>query len=395
MMQTRKHIAMIGFSTPSHVYPSLAVIRELVRRGHRVSYAIGDGLAGLVEPTGVELVTHPSTLPGDDGKWPGDAAVMIGRRLVLDEAIRVLPRLVERYSGDPPDLLLYDLGALAAPVLSARYGIPAVQLSPAAVGWEGFEQDNAVDLRALRTSPAGQEFHGAYTAWLRENGIERDAWEWMADVKHTLALIPRAMQPHADRVRSNVRFVGPCLDPERLADQSWTPPPERGRRVLLVSLGTVYNDRTDLFRACLDAFADSDWHLVMALGKRIDPADLGPIPTYAEVHQTVPQLAVLTAASAFVTHAGMGGCSESLWFGVPTVAIPLAADQFANAAMLESLGVGRQLPADAADPAALRRAVESVAGSAEVAARLADLRVAVRADAGAGVAADAVESFLN
>jgi MGT family glycosyltransferase len=115
-------------------------------------------------------------------------------------------------------------------------------------------------------------------------------------------------------------------------------------RVLLVSFGTAFNDQLDVYRACLDAFADSDWHVVLAVGQHIDPADLGPIPAGFEVHRSVQQLAVLAVASAFITHAGMGGCTESLWFGVPTVAIPQAADQFGNAATLEQLGVGRHPP---------------------------------------------------
>jgi UDP:flavonoid glycosyltransferase YjiC (YdhE family) len=41
---------------------------------------------------------------------------------------------------------------------------------------------------------------------------------------------------------------------------------------------------------------------------------------------------VLKHASVFITHAGMGGAVESLWFGVPTVVIPRAVDQFANTA---------------------------------------------------------------
>ena len=38
--------------------------------------------------------------------------------------------------------------------------------------------------------------------------------------------------------------------------------------------------------------------------------------------RTQPQLDVLDHADVFVTHAGMGSAAESLWFGVPTVAIP-------------------------------------------------------------------------
>jgi UDP:flavonoid glycosyltransferase YjiC (YdhE family) len=122
--------------------------------------------------------------------------------------------------------------------------------------------------------------------------------------------------------------------------------------------------------------------VVLAVGQHIDPADLGPIPAGFEVHCSVPQLAVLAVASAFITHAGMGGCTESLWFGVPTVAIPQAADQFGNAATLEQLGVGRHLPAEEVTAAALRSAVDSVAGSVDVAARLAEIRALVRKQGG-------------
>ncbi|WP_405144126.1 glycosyl transferase [Sphaerisporangium sp. NBC_01403] len=391
-MRTREHIAMIGCTAPSHIYPSLGVIRELVSRGHRVSYAVGENLAGLVEPTGAEVVPHPSLLPTGDESWPDDPASAM--RVFLDEAIAVLPRLVERYDDDRPGLLLYDIGGLPAPVLAVRYGIPAVQLSPTYVAWDGYEDDLAETLHAIRTSDSGRSYHAAYNAWLRQNGIERDTWDWLTNPEHILCLIPRAMQPNAGRVPPNVRFVGPCLDPDRLADASWTPP-EKGERVLLVSFGTAYTDQLDVYRACIEGFADSDWHVVLAVGKRVDLADLGPIPQGIEVHRTVPQLAVLAEASAFVTHAGMGGCAESLWFGVPTVAIPQAVDQFGNAATLEELGVGRHLPAEEVTAATLRAAVESVAGSAEVGARLAEIRTSVRAHGGVHRAADAVESYLR
>ncbi|MEV4745852.1 macrolide family glycosyltransferase [Streptosporangium sp. NPDC049248] len=391
-MRTREHIAMIGCTAPSHIYPSLAVIAELVSRGHRVSYAVGEALTGLVEPTGAEIVAHPSLLPTSEADWPDDPASAM--HVFLDEAIAVLPHLIDRYDDDRPDLLLHDIGGLPAPVLAVRYGIPAVQLSPTLVAWDGYEQDLAEPLDAMRTSESGERYHTALTAWLRDNGIERDAWDWQSRPDHALSLIPRAMQPNADRVPSNVRFVGPCLSPRRLAETGWTPP-AGGRRVLLVSFGTTYNDRLDIYRACLEGFAGSDWHVVLAVGGRVDPADLGPLPDGFEVHRTVPQLAVLAEASAFITHAGMGGCVESLWFGVPTVAIPQAVDQFGNAAMLEQLGVGRHLPTEEVTSATLRSTVEEVAGSAEVAARLAEIRATVRADGGVDRAAQAVESFLS
>ncbi|MCM3923397.1 UDP glycosyltransferase [Frankia sp. AiPs1] len=392
-MRTPRHIAMIGCTTPSHVYPSLGVIAELVRRGHRVSYAIGDRLAGLITPTGAEPVTFTSTLPAEDGDWPDNPAAELATQMFLTEGIATLPLLAEHYRDDRPDLLIHDIGAQAARVLGANWDVPAVLLSPTWVAWAGFEQQHGAGLEAMRTSVPGKEYHEACTAWLAANGIDRDAWDWMGEQQPIISLIPPVLQPLFDQVRPGVQFVGPCLDPARLAEQTWTAPDD-GRRVLLVSLGTLFNDRPDILRAAAEAFADTDWQVVMAIGQRVDPACLGPLPANVEAHRSVPQLAVLAAASAFITHAGMGSCVEALYFGVPTVAIPLAAEQFGNAAILTALGVGQLLPAEQVRPALLRGAVEAVASSPAIAGRLATIRATVRAHGGVAAAADAIESHL-
>ncbi|WP_103335617.1 macrolide family glycosyltransferase [Amycolatopsis sp. CA-126428] len=388
----RKHIVMVGCTAPSHIYPSLGVLSELVRRGHRVSYVVGAPLASLVAPTGAEVVEHPTTFPlGEAAVWPDDPADAM--RVFLDEAIAVHPLLTARFDTDRPDLVLYDIGGLGAPLLGARYGVPAVQLSPTLVAWEGYDEDMASVMEPIKTSPSGVDYAATLSRWLSSHGVQADPWKWLGHPARVLSLIPRAMQPEAGRVGPHVRFVGPCLDPARLADRSWTPPAS-GRRVLLVSFGTAFNDQLPVYQACVSAFA-SDWHVVISLGKHVSPAALGPLPGSVEVHKSVPQLAVLEAASAFITHAGMGGATEALWFGVPTVAIPQAADQFGNAAQLEALGVGRHLPADSVTASSLREAVEDVSSSASVASRLAELKAEIRGHGGVSFAADAVESYLE
>lgn len=386
-MRARKHIAMIGTTAPSHIYPSLAVIRELVERGHRVSYSVGSVQAHLVQPTGADLITYESNLPQSDSGWSGDIGTSM--RIFLDEGIATLPQLVNYFDNDRPDVVLYDIGGHPGPILGARYGVPAVQLSPAFVAWDTFEEDNAEFYEALRESESGKAYFSTFTNWLRANGIEKDADQHTPE--QILALIPRAMQPNAERVPDTVQFVGPCLDPSRLA-ADWAPP-RSDSKVLLVSFGTSYNEQLPVYRACIEAFGDTEWHVVMAIGKRVGPADLGQLPDNIEVHESVPQLAVLDHASAFVTHAGMGGCTESLWFGVPTIAIPQAVDQFANAAMLEAIGVGRHLPADGVSAESLHQAVSHVDGSQDVRSALDRIRAEVRANGGVAKAADAVEAF--
>ncbi|MCJ0892417.1 macrolide family glycosyltransferase [Rhodococcus sp. ARC_M5] len=379
------HIAMIGTTAPSHIYPSLAVIAELVRRGHRVTYAVGESLRHLVEPAGVEVVSFTSILPDGESSWPDDPAAAM--QVFLDEAIESFPILTAFYDDDQPDLFLYDIGGMTAPVLGVRYGVPAVQLSPTYVAWDGYAEDLGDGMTSIRESPTGVVYRDTYAHWLRENDIDADPWEWITYPAHCLSLIPKVMQPNADRVAETVQFVGPCLDPVRLNDRSWTAP---DGPLLYISFGTGYNERPEFYRLCIEAFGNTDWHVVISIGRRVDPAALGALPANIEVHEHVPQLAVLDSATVFITHAGMGGCTEALWFGVPTVAIPQAVDQFGNAAMLAELGVGVHLEFEKVTAASLADAVAKARGSAS---RATEVSAEVRAHGGVDQAADAVEAF--
>ena len=124
------HLVMGGVTAPSHVYPGLALISELVSRGHRVSYVVGERLAELVAPTGADVVAHPSLLPDSTANWPDDIGTAM--QLFLDEAICMLGPLLDRV--ERPDAALYDIGGFAGRVAAVRWGVPAVQLSPDVCG---------------------------------------------------------------------------------------------------------------------------------------------------------------------------------------------------------------------------------------------------------------------
>lgn len=390
-MSAPAHIAMVGSTAPSHVTPSLPLFRELVRRGHRITYAIGSSLAPMVAATGATPLEHPSLLPTSDGDWGDD--VVAGMTLFLDEGISVLPRLLPAFAADPPAVVLHDIGGLAGPVIAHRLGAPAVQLSPTFVAWEGYEEDMAEQIAVLRASEGGRRYYARFGAWLAEHGVALHPDDLLARPSRGFALIPRVLQPNAERVGPAFRFVGPCID-EKAEGSGWRPGAGDGRPLLYVAFGTAYNDQLPIYRAVAERFGGGDWRVVMAVGERIDPAMLGSVPGDVEVHRWVDQMAVLEQASVFVTHAGMGSTMQSLWHGVPTVAVPQAVDQFANAQRLADIGAGRHLPAEDATPDALEEAVRSVAADPGIAARVADLRAEVRASGGAAHAADAVEDLL-
>ncbi|WP_354644209.1 macrolide family glycosyltransferase [Kitasatospora camelliae] len=389
------HIAMVSIPAHGHVNPSLEVIRELVARGHRVSYCNDPSFARTIESTGARLVPYDTVLPlGEDpGEWPeGPVAI---QELFLDDAVAMLPALQRAFEGDRPDLVLYDIAGYAGRLVAEGWGVPAVQLSPTFVAWEGYEQDLAEMLDAVRTGPGGPEHHRRFADWLADNGAAvRDPQEFTGRPARSLALVPRVLQPNADRVDpERYTFLGPCFG-DRSHQGDWTRP-EGAERVLLVSLGSAFTRQPAFYRACLRAFGDlPGWHVVLQIGWHTDPAELGPVPANVEVHPWVPQLAVLEQADAFVTHAGMGGTAEGLSCGLPMIAVPQAADQFANADRLVELGVGRRLDTEQATAEELRKALLELTADPAVAPRLAAIRRELREEGGTTRAADLIEAHL-
>ncbi|MGW2595567.1 macrolide family glycosyltransferase [Streptomyces sp. NPDC001515] len=391
MSRHRAHIAVIGIPAVSHVLPSLEVVRELVARGHRVTYANGPEVADRIEATGAALVPYRSVLPVADNTWPDDPIAAMG--LFLDDAVQALPQLRAFYDEDPADLYLYDIGAYAGRALAESQKRSLMQLSPTFVGWEGYEEQVAAHLWAL---PGADAYRERFTGWLARCGASTTAMDaFCGRPADTLALIPRAMQPHGDDVDTDtVTFVGPCFG-GRAEGQEWTRPAS-AQRVLLVSLGSAYTDRPEFYRRCLAAFGGlPGWHVVLQAGRHTDRAALGPIPDNVEVHSWVPQLAILEQADAFVTHAGMGGSSEGLYTGTPMIAVPQATDQFMNADRLVELGVARRIDTEDATADALRTALTALVDDPAVAARSRRLRAEVRSEGGTHRAADLIEHMLG
>ncbi|MEU1214139.1 macrolide family glycosyltransferase [Streptomyces sp. NPDC005790] len=391
MSPRRTHIAMIGVPAVSHVLPSLEILRELVVRGHRVTYANDPAVADLITATGAEFVPYGSVLPVADNDWPDDPIAAMD--LFLDDAVQALPQLRAAYDRDPADLYLYDIGAYAARALAESQGRPVLQLSPTFVAWDGYDEDMAAPLWAL---PGADAYRAKFARWLAGSGASTtDVDTFSGRPVRALAMIPRAMQPHADQVDTGaVTFVGPCFG-SRADRGTWTRPAGVGK-VLLISLGSAYTNQPEFYRRCLEAYGDlAGWHVVLQIGKHTDPDELGDVPGNVEVHSWVPQLTILEQADAFVTHAGMGGSSEGLYAGVPMIAVPQGAEQFMNADRLVELGVARRIDTADATADALRTALTELVADPDVARRSARLRAEARAEGGTGRAAGLVEEMLG
>ncbi|MFJ8955657.1 macrolide-inactivating glycosyltransferase [Streptomyces sp. NPDC102384] len=400
----RAHIAMFSIAAHGHVNPSLEVIRELVARGYRVTYAIPHLFEEKIAETGAEPVLYRTTLPGpDDDPAAWGTTLLDNVEPFLNDAIQALPQLIEAYEGNGetegvgvPDLVIHDITSYPAGVLAHRWGVPAVTLSPNLVAWEGYEDEVAKPMwEEPRKTPRGKAYYEKFDAWLKESGVPRTADEFWGRYDRTLVLIPKALQPNADRVDEKKNtFVGACQG-DRSAQGEWERPAD-AERVLLVSLGSSFTKQPEFYRECVKAFGDlPGWHVVLQVGKHVTAEDLGAVPGNVEVRQWVPQLAILKKADAFITHAGAGGSQEGLATATPMVAVPQAVDQFGNADILQGLGVARHVPMEEANAETLREAVLALVDDPEVARRLAAVQQDMAGEGGTRQAADLIEAELR
>jgi len=166
----------------------------------------------------------------------------------------------------------------------------------------------------------------------------------------------RAFQPRSETFDRSFHFVGPPVGSrtEPPAEFCW---PGGMRPIVYVSLGTLFNADAGFYRHCFEAFSGEPLQVIMSVGSRVSPGDLGAPPANVTVASFVPQLEVLQRASAFVTHGGMNSVSESLRMSVPMVTVPQMGEQEIVSRRVEQLRAGLYLAKDEVSPDRLRLSV--------------------------------------
>jgi MGT family glycosyltransferase len=383
-----QHIAICNIPAVGHVNPTLPLAAELVARGHRVSYASVDRRAPEIEATGATLVPYRTTRPSesDPGMALPDRESYLAHAMLnfVEEAAHTLPQLDAAFITDPPDVVLYDRLSFAGRIYAIRYGLPSVRLWPMLISGEHWSLFHTAPFD--EDHPSMVSYREKLAELLRWYRVDVSVAEFLDDPAPDadIAFFPRRFQYRGELFDDRYSFVGPCRQP---------PDGAPDRSVALVSLGSVYNNQPEFYRSCVAAFAGSPWHVVLAVGERIDPAALAPLPDNVEAHAVVPQTEVLAGSAVFVCHAGMGGLMEAMQAGVPVVTVPQTVEQESNAARVEQLSLGVRLDPAGLTPQALRAAVDRAATDPDIAAGVAAMRRDIAEAGGAVRAAEVVEAL--
>ena len=353
-------VVFLGVPAWGHVNPTLGVVAELVRRGHAVTYHCGEPHRAAIEATGAGFCAYePGWIQND---MPHDGDVVGLGRVIGEAARRIRPALAAELRRQPADVIVHDSLALWGKELAAELDVPAVCSTTTLV----FDRRVALSRPELLARIAAQ--HARQPKALVEI---RGLFEMLSNREPlNLVYTSRAFQPFGDTYDARFAFVGPVLRDEAPLD------PELASldSPIYVSLGTLFNDRRAIFRAAAEGLSRLGHPVVISTGGRLDPDTLGPLPSDVIARAWVPQLGILRRASLAVTHAGMNSVNEALYFDVPLVLLPQAADQTWVAHRVAELGAGvvvRDPDADllrsaarrALDDAAIRSAARAIGGT--------------------------------
>ncbi|AXK36634.1 glycosyl transferase [Streptomyces armeniacus] len=397
------HLAIFVVPGYGHVGPTIELTRELVGRGHRVTYVIDEGYAGLVAEAGAHTVTYRSSrgrLAGQKSFEGADMAALFAD-FFTDGAETVLPLAESALADDKPDLILYDFGAFpAARMLARNWSVPTVQLFPQIASNDEFSLFGSPDAAIQVDEAAMAEFGRGYAALLgmaNANGLtEADMPSFAAAYDdRNLVFLTRSFQPKGETFDERFVFVGPCFAAG--ADDGTVPgawqPPQNDSKVLLASMGTESNEQAEFFRSFGEAFKDDEWHVVLTLGKGADAAELG-LADHLEAHSFLPHPQVLPHAEVLVTHGGPGSVTEALHYGTPMVIVPQTPETRFNAQHVTELGLGTAILPEDLTAHGLRAAVDELAKDTRVRDNVARVSQESRDSGGAIRAAEVLEGWL-
>lgn len=353
-----------------HLFPLLPLVSACADAGHQVTVATGepflDRLAwptvrGMPADAKLDAVVEQTRRRHPDALGYHLSVAMfadVGAELVCGELDRAMVDL-------RPDLVVYEPMNVGAAMVADVHDVPAVGFS---IGLATF----VVDLIAGAARGFRAEF------WAAHGRVPPPGTGMLAAalIDPAPASLVDAGGPPTTARRIPIRSVA-FVDAAG-AVPGWMTGP-RTRPSVYLTLGTVSFGAVEVIRRAVDQIAGLDVDLLVAVGPQGDPAALGPVPGNVHVERFVAQPQVLELVDVAVHHGGTGTVLGAAAAGVPQLILPQGADQFHNAELIATAGVGRALTNDRQDGGAITTAVAALLAGGPERDRAGELRAEMAA----------------
>jgi len=322
-----------------HINPTLPFVKELVARGHSVTYFCSKNFAESVRQVGADFLDFSEDLESFLAAYrPSDRHpffMLMEYMLRWDEAM--LPVVLSELREKSYDAVICDSIFGGAYFLRQILGLPVV------CSHSSFAASHAPVPERMLEKGFHPQLDMCYVIRDRicaEYGIEVPTLQEVFVSRGDLNVVYTTREFNGDTtLGKEYLFLGPSID--RHESQGELDLSAAGDRpIVYVSLGSINTDDAAFYRMCAEAFRESGHFVVLSIGNKFDAEELGDLPENVLARSFVPQLDVLRKASLFVTHAGFNSVNESLYYGVPMLTIPLVNDQHMVARQVTALGLG-------------------------------------------------------
>ena len=413
------HFGIISPPVPGHIHPFAALGRELMSRGHRVTYLQMIDLEEKIHSEGLDfealgMTDHPrGSLPASLdtlGTLKGLSALRFTVQAVARTTVMVCRDAPDAIRRRKIDALLVDQMEPAGGAVADHLGIPFVTICNAlAINRDPIAPPpfSPWAYRTSRWASARNAIGYTISDWLT-HPITRVVANYRAQWKlpplaspddsfsrvAQICQMPREFDFPRVALPLHFHYVGPLRRARpRQIDFPW----ERldGRPLVYASLGTLQNTREAVFRCFAEACKELDVQLVISHGGGLSDAQASNIPGSPLVVRYAPQEELLARAQLTLTHAGLNTVLDSLTHGVPMVAVPLTYEQPAIARRVEWHGCGASISHSDLNTARLRRRVIEVMDNPRYRDAAARMRAAISTAGGVERATAVVETALK
>jgi len=380
------HVMLVPMGSTGDVYPLLGLGGALRSHDHHVEVIANSYYRPAIERAGLsllELGTYEDLRWGMENPdlWHRRKGFVVLAKTILPFMKRLYEIIASHYTPGETVVVASSL-ALAARVAQDKLGLPlvTVHLQPTALrsAYDAGPQrppgrrlyrkrlrDWLIDVLFLDRI-FGPEIN-ALRAGLGLPRVRRPLFQWWHSPQLVLGLFPEWFAPPQPDWPPRTRLTGfPLFDdgeqemPAAVGDFL-----ARGEPPIVFTPGSAMRHGRAFFAESAAACTSLGRRgiLLTRFPEQV-PHDL---PKEIRHFDYVPLSQVLPQAAALVSHGGIGTVAQSLAAGVPQLVMPMAFDQFPNAARLEGLGVARTLSARAYRAGTVARALTDLLSSGDVA----------------------------
>jgi UDP:flavonoid glycosyltransferase YjiC (YdhE family) len=332
-----------------HLHSLIPLAQATEQAGHSVAFAVPPAFCEKVDrigfaaiPCGPAWADEPIASVYAKALELEDTAFFLSELYAGVAARSFAPSLLDIIADWQPDAIVSDPTEFGSWVAAERAGIPRVfNLWGLAIPQEfllGLAGRALAELRAAFDLPPDPQLQTLVQA-----------------VK--LVFAPRGYQPPGLEIPDSVHFFRPdSFDRSGDEDLPGWVAELPARPTVYVTLGTLFNTSSNWLERILEGLAGEDLNAVVTVGRDRDPAQFSGLASNLHVEHYIPQSLLLPHCDAVVSHAGYGTVMGTLAHGLPSVLIPIGADQPMHASRCDAIGTSLSLDRADLTPETVRAA---------------------------------------